>query len=85
MGPFQGLSTEFCLFFSWLASGLKDTLKLFSAGKGDEHHHPLVLASATNRVTYHITSHHVPGDANLTPSLPCLLPVLETTLWNPQR
>lgn len=55
LGPPQGLSTGLFLFFSWLASGLKDTLELFSAGKGDEHHHPLVLANATTRVAYHIT------------------------------
>lgn len=42
-------------FFSWLASCLKDTLKLFSAGKGDEHNHPLMLTNATTRVAYHIT------------------------------
>lgn len=61
--------------FSWLASGLKDTLKLFSAGKGDEHHHPLMLANATTMGTY-----HMPGDANPTPANPvsflCSKPLL---------
>lgn len=42
-------------FFSWLASGLKYTLRLFSAGKGDEHNIPSCLP--TPPPGWHIISH----------------------------